>query len=119
MSPEVFSKEAVLCIIWGHAGGIRWLNKLGITMRKLALLAAIVLAATFTTKSDVFAAGAGEMANPNQNTIDLMRDAMTGGPVVQPGGAGGEEKGPQEKEITAVRTARISKSLHAKVLQTT
>lgn len=62
-------------------------------MRKFALLAAIVLAATFSTKSDVIAAGAGEMANPNQNTIDLMRDAMTGGPVVQPAAPGAKKMG--------------------------
>jgi hypothetical protein len=67
-------------------------KQLGITMRKLALLAAIVLAATFSTRSDVFAAGAGEMANPNQNTIDLMRDAMTGGPVVQPAAPGAKKR---------------------------
>ena len=66
-------------------------------MRKFALLAAIVLAATFSTKSDVFAAGAGEMANPNQNTIDFMRDAMTGGPVVQPAAPAGQEKGPHRE----------------------
>ena len=67
-------------------------------MRKVALLAAIVLAATFTTKSDVIAAGAGEMANPNQNTIDLMRDAMTGGPVVQPGAPAAKKKAHKKKK---------------------
>ncbi len=82
----------------GACRGIRWLNKLGITMRKFALLAAIVLAATFTTKSDVIAAGAGEMANPNQNTIDLMRDAMTGGPVVQPGAPAAKKKAHKKKK---------------------
>jgi hypothetical protein len=67
-------------------------------MRKLALLAAIVLAATVSTKSDVFAAGAGEMANPNQNSIDFMRDAMTGGPVVQPAAPAAKKKAHRKKK---------------------
>jgi hypothetical protein len=66
-------------------------------MRKLALLAAILLAATFSTKSDVVAAEGG-MANPNQNTADLMRDAMTGGPVVQPGAPGAKKKAHKKKK---------------------
>jgi hypothetical protein len=38
------------------------------------------------------------MANPNQNTIDLMRDAMTGGPVVQPGAPAAKKKAHKKKK---------------------
>lgn len=45
---------------------------LGIQMRKLVLLAAVVLAAALSVKSDIAVA----QTDPNPNTTKLMRDAM-------------------------------------------
>jgi hypothetical protein len=58
-------------------------KSLGIHMRKVALLAAVVLAAAFSTKADVALAQSGA-ANPNANTEKLLRDAMNPGAVAQP-----------------------------------
>jgi hypothetical protein len=61
-----------LCIIPGYRG-IRWLKTGEIKMRKAALLAAVIVAAAFSSTSNV-AVAQGQDLNPN--TTKFVRDAV-------------------------------------------
>jgi len=63
---------AFLCIISGYRG-IRWLKTGDIKMRKVALLAAVIVAAAFSSTSNV-AEAQGQDLNPN--TTKFVRDAV-------------------------------------------
>ena len=61
-----------MCIIPGYRG-IRWLKTGDIKMRKVALLAAVIVAAAFSSTSNV-AVAQGQDLNPN--TTKFVRDAV-------------------------------------------
>lgn len=61
-----------MCIIPGYRG-IRWLKTGEIKMRKVALLAAVIVAAAFSSTSNV-AVAQGQDLNPN--TTKFVRDAV-------------------------------------------
>jgi hypothetical protein len=61
-----------LCIIPGYRG-IRWLKTGDIKMRKVALLAAVIVAAAFSSTSNV-AVAQGQDLNPN--TTKFVRDVV-------------------------------------------
>ena len=61
-----------MCIIPGYRG-IRWLRTGDIKMRKVALLAAVIVAAAFSSTSNV-AVAQGQDLNPN--TTKFVADAL-------------------------------------------
>jgi hypothetical protein len=69
---NLFPNVAFLCIIPGYRG-IRWLKTGDYKMRKVALLAAVLVAAAFSSTSNV-AVAQGQDLNPN--TTKFLQDAV-------------------------------------------
>jgi len=70
---NLFPNVAFLCIIPGYRE-IRWLKTGDYKMRKVALLAAVLVAAAFSSTSNVAVAQQGQDLNPN--TTKFVRDAV-------------------------------------------
>lgn len=87
MVPELFPNEAVVCIIPGYRGKPVEIQAWGNNMRKVALLAAVVLSAAFSNISTSYAADE-DIANLNRNTFlflgDLFNPAATAQPAAAP-----------------------------------